>query len=288
MRQEFFAASGRELVPVPEHLQRPVPVLPASSFQLTAGTSLLDFVRAGAAVPSIKPLSFEELNLDRGMVHYSAKAVLPKGESVLKIRGLHDRAYVWIDGILAGVLTDVQGDTGLSLKGPGGLSRLEILVENQGRVNYGPYFGQGKGILDGVLVNQRYVFHWEQRAIDLELPLDDLLHQGAAAPGVSEVTASSGDSVAGWFHGAFDVAETADTFLALPGSGKGFVWLNGFMLGRFWEVGPQVTLYVPKPLVRVGANHVTVLELEHGTGFGELREDANLGKTGVTYVEHLG
>ncbi len=288
MRREFFAASGRELVPVPEHLQRPVPVLPATTFKLTAGTSLLDFVRARTAVPSIKPLSFEQLNLDRGLVHYVAKAVLPEGGSVLKIRGLHDRAYIWVAGIFAGTLTDVQGDAGLRLNGPGGLSRLEILVENQGRVNYGPHLGQGKGILDGVLVNQRYVFHWEQRAIDLALPLEELLQQGAGTQVAGGVAPGAGGSAAGWFHGEFAVAETADAYLALPASGKGFVWLNGFLLGRFWELGPQLTLYVPKPLVRLGANHVTVLELERGAGSGELREDANLGQTAVTYVEHLG
>ncbi|MFC8303635.1 beta-galactosidase family protein [Specibacter sp. NPDC057265] len=282
LRQEFFAASGREPVPVPDHLVRPAPVLPAADFELKPGTPLLDFARAAAAVPSIKPLSFEQLGLDRGLVHYSARAVLPRGRSVLKIRGLHDRAYIWIDGAFAGILSDADGAQGLPLNGAGGLSSLEILVENQGRINYGPHFGEGKGILDGVLINQRYVFHWEQRAIDLELPLEQLLELGSPGAGVSR------EQAAGWYHGVVDVAAAADSHLALPGFGKGMVWLNGFLLGRFWEIGPQTTLYMPKPLFKTGLNHLTVLELVRGGCHGELREAANLGQAKVTYVEDLG
>lgn len=287
MRQAFFAASGRELTPVPEHLERPVPVVPARSFDLTAGTQLLDFVRSGAAVKSVKPLSFEQLGLDRGLVHYAAKAVLVAGEGTIKIRGLHDRAYVWVDNKYLGVLTDSTGDTGLKITSDGELHTLEILVENQGRINYGPLFGQGKGILDGVLINQRYVFHWEQRAVDLERPLAELLQAGPIA-GLAETDSPDVGATSGWFHGELAIEEPADTYLALPGFGKGLVWVNGFLLGRFWEVGPQVTLYVPAPLLNAGANTITVLELEHGGTHGELREAPELGQAGVTYVEDLG
>ena len=57
--------------------------------------------------------------------------------------------------------------------------------------------------------------------------------------------------------------EPADTFLALPGWTKGVCFINGFNLGRYWEVGPTKTLYVPAPLLRKGQNEVVVFEL-HG------------------------
>ncbi len=285
MREAFFAAAGREPSDIPAHLAAPAPVLPAASVALEQGTALLDFVRAAAPVSSIKPLSFEQLGLDRGLVHYSAKAVLPAGEATIRIRGLHDRALLWVDGEFAGILNDGTGADGLKLAGLGGMARLEILVENQGRINYGPRFGEGKGILDGVLINQRYVFHWEQRPVNLELPLDELLTVGAtgAAPG-----AASADKPAGFFSGSFEVDAPADTYLALPGFGKGFVWLNGFLLGRHWEIGPQLTLYVPAPLLQAGRNTLTVLELERGGTHAELRQEPDLGLGGVTYVEDLG
>ncbi len=285
MRAAFFAAGGRELTPLPETLTRPAPVLPASVIDLVPGTGLLDLARAGEPVGSVKPLSFEQLGLDRGMVHYTARAVLPLGGGTIKLRGLHDRAQVWIDGVPAGVLTDGTAETGLQVAHPGGSVVLEILVENQGRINYGPLFGQGKGILGGVLVNQRYVFHWEQRTLDLDRPLDELLNlAGSAGAGAWAGTAAG----PGWLHGEFEVRDPADTHLALPGFGKGFAWINGFLLGRYWEVGPQVTLYVPAPLLRGGNNRLTVLELEHAGIQAELRETADLGAKGPAHIEDLG
>lgn len=287
MREVFFAASGRELVDVPEHLAKAAPVLAASTFQLSPGAALTDLLLSVEPVPSIKPLSFEQLGLDRGLVHYSAKAVLPAGEATIKIRGLHDRAHIWIDGVFAGVLTDANGATGLPVTSGGGLATLEILVENQGRINYGPHFGQGKGILDGVLVNQRYVFHWEQRPIDLELPLEQLLTDAAAAS--TSFGATSEEAPApGFFHGTLAVDEPADTYVALPDFGKGFIWVNGFLLGRYWEIGPQLTLYVPAPLLVAGENRITVLELERAGTHAELHAEPRLGLNAVTYVEDLG
>lgn len=301
LRKEFFAAQGRELPELPEHLLAPLAVLPAGRVPLEAGAKLLDIVRAIAPVHSVKPLSFEQLGLDRGLVHYSSKAVLPRGEASIKIRGLHDRALIWVDGVQLGVLDEGNALEGLKVQGEGQLAAIEILVENQGRINYGPLLGQGKGILDGVMINQRYTFHWEQRPLDLELPLEQLLQLvkpdgDAPVAGDSSSGASlSGDSPsgasqagAGFFSGTFTAGSPADSYVALPGFGKGFIWINGFILGRYWEVGPQETLYVPAPLIREGVNSVTVLELQHAGNALELRESADLGQTGQTYVEELG
>ena len=39
------------------------------------------------------------------------------------------------------------------------------------------------------------------------------------------------------------------------------VWVNGFNLGRYWNLGPGNTLYVPAPVLRSGRNEIVVLEL---------------------------
>ena len=50
---------------------------------------------------------------------------------------------------------------------------------------------------------------------------------------------------------------TADTFIDMSNWGKGVVFINGFNLGRYWSSsGPQLTLYLPAPLLKVGANSV--------------------------------
>ncbi len=272
LRAEFFRAQGiTELPALAPELLAGAPVLPAVTLPLGAAPELTGLLRGSATpVHSVKPLSFEELGLDSGLVLYSAEAVLPglpdaPAESKLKVAGLHDRAHIWVDGIFAGILDDVTGAEGLTVTGTGIPAQLDILVENLGRINYGPLTGQGKGILGGVLVNQRYIFHWRQTPVALaewgEAELDRL-------PGAD-----------------FTAAEPADTYIALPDSGKGFLWINGFLLGRYWEAGPQRTLYVPAPLIRAGRNTVRVLELDKPGTVVELREAAELGVPDTSEIE---
>jgi beta-galactosidase len=164
----------------------------------------------------------------------------------------------------------------LTVQGTGARVRLELLVENQGRINYGPLLGQGKGILGGVQVDRRLVHGWTMHGLPLdEWSPEEVRHAPAAA---------APRGTAGFATARFTVNEPADTFLAFPGFGKGFAWINGTLLGRYWEIGPQVTLYVPGPLVVPGENTVTVLELERFGDRVELRDGPELGP-GEEFVE---
>ncbi|BBE24560.1 beta-galactosidase (plasmid) [Arthrobacter sp. MN05-02] len=252
LRTEFFRARGiTDPPPIPSALLEPAPVLPAQSLPVAEGKPLLPLLRETAhPVTSVRPLTFEQLGLDAGIVLYTSQPVLPgradkPAETPLRILGLADRAYIWVDGSFVGILDDHNANDGLLLTGTGTPVRLEILVENRGRINYGPLIGQGKGILDGVLLNQRRTFNWTQVAVPLtEWGAEELAHLSSAT---------------------LDIDAPADTYLAFPGFGKGFVWINGFLLGRYQEIGPQVTLYVPAPLLHQGTNRVHILELEkHG------------------------
>jgi len=54
--------------------------------------------------------------------------------------------------------------------------------------------------------------------------------------------------------------------------------LNGFNLGRYWERGPQKTLYVPAPLLKHGQNELIVFELHGAQNFSvEFRDTPDLG-----------
>ena len=66
-------------------------------------------------------------------------------------------------------------------------------------------------------------------------------------------------------------------FLGAPGAGKGTVFLNGFTLGRFWEIGPQKRLYIPAPLLREGENTLLILETEGKSGKVFLQDEPDLG-----------
>ena len=56
--------------------------------------------------------------------------------------------------------------------------------------------------------------------------------------------------------------EKADTFLDFEGWGKGCAFLNGFNLGRYWEIGPQKRLYIPAPLLKAGKNEIILFETD--------------------------
>ena len=62
-------------------------------------------------------------------------------------------------------------------------------------------------------------------------------------------------------EGKFTVSEVADTYLDMSEFRKGYVWVNGRNLGRYWNVGPQYRLYCPGVWLKEGVNVVQVLEL---------------------------
>ncbi|MGV9293547.1 beta-galactosidase [Amycolatopsis sp. NPDC003676] len=258
---------------ITKYTKQPVVPPPASSPRLPAQTvtpaesvSLLDSLPAlSTVVRSAQPVSMERLGQSTGLIHYRTTVQGPHS-GPLSIHGLADRALVFVDGKQLGVLDRNHPDATLDLKLEKPRTRLDILVDAMGRVNYGPYLADRKGIDGWVAMNtQQKLFGWEIRP----LPLDDL----------SKLRFSSGSPGAGpAFHRATAViADPADGFVALPGWEKGIVWLNGFNLGRYWKIGPQKTLYAPKSLWRRGKNELVVLELHQPGSTIEIRPEADLG-----------
>ncbi|MZE70349.1 beta-galactosidase, partial [Streptomyces sp. SID5789] len=242
---------------------------------VTRRAALLDGVRAAAEpVHAPVPLGFDELGQSAGLVLYTAHPLLPAGRHEVTVSGLHDRAQVFADGVPVAVLD--RETASFPLTGTGARVRLELLVENQGRINYGPLLGQGKGILGGVRIERRLVHGWTMHPLPLDewSPHDLARATSAAGPG----------GTAGFATAVLDVPEPADTFLALPGFAKGFVWVGDMLLGRYWEAGPQTTLYLPRPLLRPGPNTLTVLELERLGGHVALVDRPDLGPA-EEYVE---
>ncbi|MFG2025323.1 beta-galactosidase [Streptomyces sp. NPDC048825] len=277
---KFFAV--REALGARGPLRSPerMPTLSPTRVPLAHRADLLAGLRAvPAPIPTLtapRPASFEQLGLDAGMVLHTAHPRIPAGEHRLVLTDVRDRALVFADGTPLGVADPDKPE--LPIHGTGVAVRLEVLVENLGRVNYGPGIGGHKGLLGPVLVDRRIVQGWDSTPVALqEWSSTDLA--AAVAPGPA--TTQAGFAVT-----TFDVDTPADTFLALPGSSRGLVWINGFLLGRYWEIGPQVTLYCPAPLLRAGENTVTVLELERLGGTLELRDRPELGPS-EEYVEEF-
>ena len=130
--------------------------------------------------------------------------------------------------------------------------RLDILMENMGRVNYGPMINwQRKGIDGCVMINDCFAQHgWQQYC----LPMDNLEKL--------DFTRGYDEGMPAFYRFAFMVEAPGDTFLDCSGWGKGCVFVNGFHLGRFWEAGPQKRLYLPGALLKKGENEIILFESE--------------------------
>lgn len=229
-----------------------------------------------------KPPSFEQAGLERGLMRLSREVELwsdlRDGERhipPLSLLGLRDRAWCYIDGVYRGVLERDDGPAKLPLAplaeellGADTLRtvRVDLLIEGLGRTNYGTRLGDRKGILQGVWFSPHGLTGWE---VDL-YPLEDMGDELAAlVPGTDPTgPVGPGDahdlarSLPVLVSASFTADAPADTFLDLSDAGHGMAWVNGFAVGRFWNRGPQQTLYVPSPVVRAGRNEVLLLDLE--------------------------
>ncbi|MFF8375865.1 beta-galactosidase family protein [Streptomyces sp. NPDC015661] len=266
-KYEAFREVIARHAPVPdEPVPAPAPKLTPTVVELDASGGLFDQTHLfGQPVLAGHPLTMEHLGQSFGFVLYEAE--LPTaGPALLRVGEVRDRAQVFVDGQPVGVLERENHEHALGFVSPRSGARLTVLVENQGRVNYGPGIHDRKGLLGQVTVNGAELARWSSSP----LPLDRL----------DGLTLTPAAPVAGpaLHRGTFEVDRPADGYLALDGWTKGHAWVNGFPLGRYWSRGPQATLYVPAPALRPGRNEITVLEL-HATASRtvELRDRPDLG-----------
>lgn len=270
--RELLGATGPLLSTEPRFL-------PETSVPLTPAAGLLPGLMAnGIPTPRTPaPASFEQLRLDAGISVHRARPVLPHGPVTLRITDLADRAVVFVDGERVGAL---EGPGQITVEGHGRRVDLLLIVEAYGRINYGPLLGAPKGLLGPVMVERRMIHGWWNRAVPLQ-DWGDLELARAMAAGDDVNNEGTGFATASW-----SVEEPADTHLMLPGSGRGYCWINGFLLGRYDERGPQCSLYCPAPLLHPGSNTVTVLETEHLGDSVEMRQHPDLGPT-EEYIEQF-
>jgi len=242
--------------PVPaDHPAEPAPA-PAFAVPVTQVTPLWNLLgQLGTWHAGDDPVSADEFGQVQGFTLYQAE-IDETGGAVLSVGEVRDRALVFLNRQPVGVLARDHHDRSLPLPSPA-RGTIELLVEDQGRVDYGPRIGEQKGLIGPVTLNGVPVRGWKV----MPLPVDDL------APAVSALralpAAPRGRGVAGpaFARATFDLSDPADLFLSTAGLGKGIAWLNGFCLGRYWSRGPQRTLYVPEPVTRRGGNELIVLEL---------------------------
>ncbi len=241
------------------HLPEIPPNRPKRAYGKVAMEASVDIFRALALLAkpvfSNVPLCMEKYGIGYGYIAYQTVLERDYSNAALWIESLGDRAQVYINQKLVDILyiNDRLQTTITASQG----NVLTILCENMGRANFGPKMMRKKGIAGRCLLDGKIHFNWNV----YPLPMDNLEQLPF------QKTESCVNSA--FYTGSFHVDVPADTFLRLDAFKKGFAVVNGFLIGRYWEIGPQRTLYVPASLLRRGENKLIIFESDGLNGVPE-------------------
>lgn len=241
-----------------------VPMRAISGLLSSAGRTEL----SSKSICTEKPITFEEFGQFSGYLLYETD--LPRFEidpATLTVNGLADRALVYVDDLFVGVLSRQSDIYSLPINSGIG-STLRILVENQGRSNYFK-LDDVKGVLGKVTISKfdaGKVYELSQWSITgFPLTSQDQMSTFVAAhrrDSISIETSGILQEGPAFLFGELVVTSPMDTYLDTRGWGKGNLFVNGFNLGRYWPVvGPQMTMFIPKEILKVGTNEIVMLEL---------------------------
>lgn len=202
--------------------------------------------KLSAPIRSNVPYCMEKYGQGYGYIAYRSVLNRDYVDTELSFESLGDRAQIYINKELIGVVY-INDSLKIKISAKAG-DILTVLCENMGRANFGSKMMRKKGIAGRCLLNGYIHFNWDV----YPLPMDniDQLEYSAETPKEKSV----------FYKGHFTVDEACDTFLRTDNFTKGFVVINGFNIGRYWERGPQETLYVPASLLKVGENEIVVFD----------------------------
>lgn len=245
LRELFQKNVSYKIPPIPA----PIPVIEIPSIRLNKAVGLFAIKAKMQPVVSDTPQTFEDLNQGYGYVLYCKHFTQPISGK-LEIKGLRDYALVYVNGEKAGELNRNTNTYSCDIDIPFNAT-LDILVENMGRINYGAEIVDNlKGIISPVMIDGNEITgNWNM----YQFPMD---HE----PDLKTYSNKYKKNQPVIYEGSFTLSKTGDTFLDMSKWGKGIVFVNGHNLGRYWNVGPQQTLYLPGCWLKKGANRINVFE----------------------------
>ena len=235
-------------------MPQPIPVVSIPKIELTEAASLVESTVAEKEAKP-QPATMEAMGQSFGYVFYRTTVQGPLS-GLLQPTAVRDRAIVWLDGRRVGVMERRTNKITLPLDIPAGAHRLDILVENMGRINFSTELrNERKGLVGPVKLGDKTLGPWTHQQFPLE-KLDSVKFSAANLEKAAQTDAPF------FYRGRFDMPKLGDTWLDLRGFGKGVVWVNGRNLGRYWEIGPQQTLYLPGCWLKQTGNEIVVLETD--------------------------
>ncbi len=194
------------------------------------------------------PCTLESVGQNQGLAVYSAP--LPAGDKATLTCCAHDYALVYVNDSLVGTIDRLKGQTSIELPQRAADATLRVVVDTFGHVNFCSYMEKDrKGIIGPVKLGDAELKNWSLH-----------VHPLTSVPEVVQGKAREGVR-GGLFKAEVELTEVHDTFLDMAAWPKGYVWVNGHLLGRYWHIGPQERLYCPAEFLKQGKNDIVVLDL---------------------------
>ncbi len=227
---------------------------------MTESAPLFDNLQIGKHFKSTTPDNMEEYDQNMGYILYSKTMQYDAAVDRIIIKGIHDRAHVFVNKELIGI--GYRTDNECTFKYKRNLKVgdvIDILVENLGRINYGEetYRGDRKGITEGVLVTYeengivrrpaKWLFNWDVTTLEMNNPEAVNFKQG-----ICEETPA-------FFRGSFNAEPNKSCFVHFGNFTKGVIYINGFNIGRYWNTGLIDALYIPGALLKEN-NEIVIFE----------------------------
>ncbi|XP_077619814.1 beta-galactosidase-1-like protein 2 [Crocuta crocuta] len=213
------------------------------------------------AISSVKPVCMEKLSVNQGNGQSSGyilyEVMISTGGLLTTKNHVQDRDQVFLDEDYLGVLDHSTNQLTIPTKmGYKDIPTLRILVENQGRLAYGQDINkERKGLIGGIYLNNSPLRRFKIYSLDMKTKFlkRDL-------PNIWKPVSFKPRGPA-FFLGILRMGNyPKDTFIKMEGWTKGVIFINGQNLGRYWNVGPQETLYLPGPWLHPGSNEIIVFE----------------------------
>ena len=246
-----YLPAGEQLPEIPEAF----PVIEIPEVEFTQVAPLFSNLPEAKESMDIQPM--EAFDQGWGTILYRTTLQEPvENGTTMKITEVHDWAQVFADGKLLARLDRRRGEFALQLPVLKKGTRIDILVEAMGRVNFDESIHDRKGITEKVeLVRGKQSAELKNWTV-YSFPVDYLFVQD------KRYKNGTAQTMPAYYRTTFRLDKVGDTFLDMSTWGKGMVWVNGLAIGRFWEIGPQQTLFMPGCWLKEGENEIIVLDLK--------------------------
>ncbi|MBR5195659.1 MAG: beta-galactosidase [Akkermansia sp.] len=194
------------------------------------------------------PPTLESLGQNQGIGIYTTR--IPSGPAATLQCQAHDFAQVYMGEAFIGTLDRRQNQTKIELPARQKETTLKIVVDTFGHVNFSKFMEKDrKGIIGSVRLGDKELKDWRVERIDLE---NQSPRRASRARGTEK---------GAYYLAEVELQNLIDTFLDMKDWAKGYVWVNGHLLGRYWNVGPQERLYCPGEFLKQGTNTIEILDL---------------------------